>query len=387
MKKFIFSKGPYLRNVDHTNAKTSTIMRNLLIAMIPIILFGFIFNGVIPFVKHQISVYYMLKPLINVLVGGLSSFIFEAAYSYFILKKKHFSELCYFVRESFAIIPGLILVLTLPVYTDLYIIVIGCFIANIVYKMLFGGLGHNIFNPALIAYAFCYVAFAQQLSLSLIEHSSIMDSTLNITTTATPISLLSNLDSLTYDKVQGIGGLLKLFFGFKVGSLGEVSCLLCIVAFIYLLITRVIDWIVPATFVGSVFVIAWIIGIIMKKEGPLFGIWFPTYNILTGGLLFGAVFIATEPVTTPCTPNGKVIFGLLLGLLTSMVRFIMGIEGVATAILFISLFTPIIDNFSATIRSSNFKSKYTAGYLLLFLIYALGIFYIIYKIQNKGMVL
>ena len=131
---------------------------------------------------------------------------------------------------------------------------------------------------------------------------------------------------------------------------------------------------------GGVFVLTYLVAIVNKIEGPALGIWFPTFNVVTGGLLFGAVFMATEPVTTPKTPNGKIIFALGCAVFTVLFRLIgMFNEGVCTALLFMSLFTPIIDKFAAKNRGSIITSKMVLRYLVLFILFGLISFYTIYK--------
>ena len=160
MKKFLLGKAPFVRSTDTNGPSTNRIMIDVLIALTPIVIFAWIKNGLLPW-QNDLSVTFwqMIYPLVLVLVGALSSFVFEAAYFGLVLKTKGFKNILTKTWYSFAIIPGIILALLLPLQTGIGVLVFGCFLANIVFKMLFGGFGHNIFNPALIAYAILFVSF------------------------------------------------------------------------------------------------------------------------------------------------------------------------------------------------------------------------------------
>lgn len=387
MKKFLLEKGPYVRSVDEGKASSTRMMYDVVIALVPIVLFGWVLYGLLPFINHATGVYGLLKPLINVLVGCLCSLVFEGLYFCLFLKVKGFKNILVELNYSYAVIPGLILSLLFPVNIPLYVIIFGTFCANIIFKMLFGGLGHNIFNPALIGYAICFAAFGGVITDCLKELSVTLNSfNGTIVTSGTPLEAMakaaesSGCFNIPRSIVDTYGGLLNLFIGFKNGNPAEVSGLLCVIAFVYLLLRRAINWRVPVIYVGTVFVVIYIIGICNHVEGPLLGIWFPTYNILTGGLLFGAVFMATEPVTTPKSPNGKIIFAVGCGVLTVLFRLVGSLpEGVGTSILFMCLFTPIIDKFASMNRGPVITSKIFFKYVLLGLLFALIVFYTIFK--------
>ena len=269
------------------------------------------------------------------------------------------------VWDSYAIIPGIMLALSLPLNTNVLYLVFGCFLANIVFKMLFGGFGYNIFNPALIGYVFIIAAFAGSLISNEFNAYYSVGDIFNQTASSTPLTNVMGSATINeetvkflqfdYDLMVGTyGNLWDFFFGTIPGSIGETSAFLIIVAYVYLVVTKTINWYVPLLYVGTVFGLTWIIGGVNGQGG----IWYPIYNILSGGLLFGAVFMATEPVTAPKTPNGKVIFALLLGVLTVVFRLIGSMnEGVATSILFMCLFSNIIDKFCAKIRAQGNSKK------------------------------
>lgn len=394
MKKFILGKGPFVRSVDEKRISTRRMMNDVIIALIPIAIFGWIINGIFPFIKGiDNNFYHAIQPLINVLCGCFFSLFFEGMYFFCFEKTRGFKNIWTKLNLSFAVIPGLILALILPARIDIYVIIFGCFIANIVFKLLFGGFGHNIFNPALIGYAFCVITFGTQISAALNTQVVILNDTFAITATATPLGNFANVVAginsfnVTYEQiVASFGSLLNLFIGAQSGALGETSALLCIAGFVYLVARKVINWRIPVVYIGTTFILTWIIGMVNGVQGPLLGIWFPTFNILTGGLMFGAVFMATEPVTTPKTPNGKVIFAVLLGVLTVLFRFVGSLpEGVGTAILFTCLFTPVIDRFAARLRGPIITFKIVFRYIIFAVLCLCISGYIIYKTSPKGM--
>ncbi len=388
MKKFSLEKAPYLRSRNEEANSTTRMMYDVVIALIPIAIFGWFVNGLFPYIKGSItSIYLLFKPLINVISGCLFSCIFEGIYFWLFFKVRNLKEIFNKIIYSYAIIPGLFLSLVLPAYVPVYVIIFGCLMANIVFKMLFGGFGHNIFNPALIGYIFCFAAFSDVINSSLADQVKIFSDTLSITAGATPLTHLNSLShsigsyNLSYEQVvQTYGSLYDLLLGFKPGALGETSGILCILGGLYLLLRKVIDWRIPIFYIVTVFILTWIIGLV----NGLKGIWFPTYNILTGGLLFGAIFMATEPVTTPKTPNGKIIYSIALGILTVLFRLVSGPEGVSTAILFMCLFTPIIDKFAAINRKPVISFKIIINYCLVGLLFLMIAAYVVYKTSNLG---
>lgn len=381
-KKFLLGKAPFIRRVDEGGVSTTRMMTDFLIALVPIIIFGWVKNGLLPFIElNKVSiqggsVISLLYPLIFVLIGGFTSFLLETIYFYAFLNVRNFKELMSKVLNSYAIIPGVLLALILPVKTPIVALIFGCFLANIVFKMLFGGFGKNVFNPALIAYAIVSVTFS--ITSSYLNPSE----TLNIVTGVTPLTNMATGTISYANIVAPYGSLWNFFLGTIPGALGETSALLCIVAYIWLVVRKVINWRVPVIYIGTVYVITLIISLVNG-----YGMWYPAFNIFSGGLFFGAVFMATEPVTTPRNPHGKVLFAVGCGVLTVLFRLIgMYPEGVCTAILTMCLFTPVIDRLAATVRSSRFSYKTIIKYgavAVLFLIIAV---YTIVKAKDMAIV-
>lgn len=353
--KFGYDNGPHIKSHDDT----TKIMKRLLIALLPIIVFAIYKNGFLPYMNGNTDLFGALKPMIIIMTAVLTSLLTEAIFIYFILKKKHnvINEL----GQSFAIFPGLFLALVLPINTPLWIIIFGAFVATFIGKLLFGGFGFNIFNPALVGVIFVFASYGTLIAtnggyLNPIEMDAIAS--------ATPLSNLVNLHHIgSYSAIVGqYGNIWNYLFGFIPGALGETPKILIIISFLYLTLTKTIKWIIPVTYVMVVFIMAYIIGSIVG-----IGTWYAVVQILSGGLLFGAVFMATDPVTSPTSRIGQIIFGLGLGLLTVIFRFMTSYpEGVLTAILTMNMLVIIIDKIGA-------RAKFNKKYLYIPLLVIFGL--------------
>lgn len=344
MKDFHMYSGPFIKS----NNSAKKIMRNLFIALLPIILFSFYKNGIIPYLNHKTTFIEMFYPLLFILIPTLSSFIIELLYALIFLKKKN-SELKEYLSESFSLFPGLFLGLILPINTPISIVIFGSFMATVFGKLLYGGFGNNIFNPALIGRLFVIATYAVVISTNGGYLNSYEVDTIS---SSTPLSNASVVEGIgNYETlVEPYGNLGNFFLGTIPGAMGETSALLCLAALIFLSFTGVIKWKIPVTYILTVFGITYIIGSINNL-----GIWYPLFQILSGGLMFGSVFMATDPVTSPVTPIGQVLYGLFLGILTVIFRYLTPFpEGVLTSILTMNMFVFIIDRIGAKAR---FKFK------------------------------
>ena len=356
MARFSNGKAPYLRVADTKN-DTSRIMLDFVIALLPCILFAIIKNGIIPFAKGYVSFFYALYPLLFILVGGLSSMLFEAAaLSIMYEDARTFKGLLKRMSTSYSLIPGLILALILPLHTPMWILVLGVFFATIVGKMIFGGFGQNIFNPALVGYIFVVMAFGAVINDKYFNAAESYD----LVAAATPLANLSS-SPLDYNSVVApYGNLFNFFLGTIPGAMGETSVLCCLLGYAYLVWRKVINFRVPVIYVGTVFAITLIIGLVNGT-----GLWYPLFNIMSGGLMFGAVFMATEPVTTPKNVLGKTMFAVTLGALTVLFRLVGSMpEGVCTAILTMNVFGLLIDRYSAKIRAVGINKKNVSGLII-----------------------
>ena len=323
MKKFKTREGNFMKSKN----STSNMMYTVLIVLVPFIIFGTFKNGIYPAVKGYGNLYTVFKPLLYIVIPALVCLLVE--YLYYLLKKdkKSFSEL---FGESYALLPGVFLGLITSINTPLWLLILGSVIASLS-KMIFGGLGKNKLNPALVGALFVTVIFSSFLGGYLNLNEA------DVISSATPLSNMTASSYLvTYDNlVAPFGTLWTFFFGNMPGAIGETCSFLCIVALIYLIYAKVIKWRVPISYLLSVALISLIICI--TKD---IGLWFVLFNLLSGGLLFGAVFMATDPVTSPMSHTGQVIGGILLGILTMAIRYLTKLpEGVLVSILIYNIIT------------------------------------------------
>lgn len=245
----------------------------------------------------------------------------SAVFIEFIIKKARKKK---FIMDGSALITGVLLALTLPPRIPIWMVVIGSAFSIAIAKEAFGGIGYNIFNPALAGRAFLAICFPAEMTRWYMPQNFGVDAV----TSATPLS-----DSFVYEGSRIV--LYKnMFFGNTGGSIGETSALLIIAAFIFLIILRIIDWKVPFIFIATVAIFSLIWG-----DDVLF-------QVLAGGLMFGAVFMATDYVTTPVTNLGRAIFAVGCGLITFVIRKFGAMpEGVCFSILIMNGFMPLIDRY------------------------------------------
>lgn len=293
--RLIVNSSPHLKSMRTTRA----IMFDVVIALIPAVIFSVYFFS------------YMAA--IIVAVSTATAVIFEFLYN-LISKKKHT------IGNLSAVVTGILLALNLPpVKSSIWIAAVGTFVAIIIVKMLFGGIGKNIFNPAIAARVFLTVSFASQMTDWVAPGADSIS-------TATPLALMQNGTSTGY---------LDLFLGNIGGSLGETSALALLIGLLWLLSRKVITWHIPVSFIGTVALFAFVFG-----QDPLF-------HVLSGGLLLGAIFMATDYVTSPITWLGKLIFGFGCGLITIAIRLFGNLpEGVSFSILFMNALVPLIDRYT-----------------------------------------
>jgi electron transport complex protein RnfD len=233
-----------------------------------------------------------------------------------------------FVMDGSAVITGILLALTLPPTIPLWIAALGSIFAIAIAKEAFGGLGHNIFNPALAGRAFMQISFPAQMSVWIAPSGFSLDAV----TSASPLS----------DAFKQVGDNFNLYKDLLVGnvsgSLGETSALLLLAGGILLIIFRIIDWRTPVAFIGATVLLSLVLG-----QDPI-------YQILSGGLMIGAFFMATDYVTSPLTRTGKIIFGAGAGIITIIIRLYGGFpEGVCYAILLMNAAVPLIERYTQPI--------------------------------------
>ena len=232
------------------------------------------------------------------------------------------------ILDGSAILTGLLLAYNIPPEIPFWIPIVGGVVSIVLGKQIFGGLGHNIFNPALVGRVFLQISWPVYM-----------------TTWKNPKWALDAVSSATPLAKEGARGFsyLDLFLGNHGGSIGEVCILALIIGALFLIFTKIISFHIPASFIGTVMVLAWIFG----GEGFFRGDFI--FHLLTGGLVLGAFFMATDYVTCPLTRKGKIIFGIGCGALTVLIRLRGSYpEGVSYAILFMNAVVPLIDRYTKT---------------------------------------
>ncbi len=234
------------------------------------------------------------------------------------------------VGDLSAALTGVLIAFNVPSNFPYWMAIIGCFIAIIIVKQLYGGVGRNIANPAITARIVLFISFATEMTTWPVPRMSDIDAA----TSATPLGVLSE------GSAADLPTNMEMFLGFIGGSMGEVSAIALLIGGLFLIWKKIISPIIPATFIGTVFVIALVY--YAANGGDAFNM--AIFHVLAGGVMLGAFFMATDYVTSPIMPLGKVIMGVGCGVITMVVR-IWGAypEGVSFSILLMNLCTPLID--------------------------------------------
>ena len=296
MDKLHVSVSPHI----HGKKSTQSIMLDVIIALIPATIAGIVIFGI--------------SALFVVATCVITAVVCELIFNIIVKKEQTVSDLS-------AVVTGLILALNLPANIPLWQAAVGSAFAIIVVKCLFGGLGKNVVNPAITARVFMLLAFG---SMATAAFPVKMDAA----SSATPLAILAE---------DGTVNLMDLFLGNRGGSIGETCAIALLIGGIYLFVRKVISWHIPVAFIGTAFLFT-----LLVEGGNLETALAWT---LSGGLLIGAIFMATDYVTSPSTAKGKIIFGIGAGVITVLVRF-WGTypEGVSFAILFMNIVNPYIDS-------------------------------------------
>ena len=357
-------KGPFIKSGDTVGKMTS----RLIIALIPIILFAFYKNGILLYLKGYVNFYGMFYPLIFIILGTMSSLVGEELY-YIIFKKQRGEDFLSSVKNSYGFVPGLLLSLVVPQNTPLAILFIGGMVASIIGKMVYGGLGQNIFNPALIGAIFIMVCYGTYIG----GRGGYLNSyEIDAISSATPLTNYKIINTIDYDKVvTPYGSLLDFSLGFIPGTLGEVSKVLILLSLIYLVATKTIKWRITLSYLLTFF-----LAVSIYTYSSSIGLWNILFQMLSGGLLFGSVFMATDPVTSPISYKGQILYGILLGIITFLIRTLTNYpEGVMLSILIMNVFVFFVDKIGSRVV---FNKKYIIYYVLVTLMligvpYYLGI--------------
>ena len=273
-------------------------MLDVLIALLPATVFG----------VFQFGLYALAVIIVSVLFAVLTEYVFETCTNRRVT-----------IQDGSAAVTGLLLALNMPPTVPLWIPMLGSIFGILVVKQLFGGLGQNFMNPALAARCFLLISFSGRMTTFAVDG----------VTGATPLALLKTGNSVD---------VAAMFLGFTGGTIGEVSTLAILIGAAYLLIKKVIDWKIPVVYISSFLICVILFG------GHGLDLNFIAAHLCGGGLMLGAWFMATDYVTSPITSNGKVVFGILMGVLTCIFRIFGGsAEGVSYAIILGNICVPLIE--------------------------------------------
>ena len=324
--KLIATSNPHIRS----NETTQTIMRDVIVAMLPALVFACVRFGA--------------RALALTAVSVVACVFWEWLYRK--LMKKHQT-----VGDLSAVVTGMLLAFVSPVTMPYWMAVVGAFFAIIIVKQLFGGIGKNFVNPALAGRAFLVGSYAGVMTTWVDPaacKAPLMGSTADIVTAATPMAYL---------KVGDMEGLVSqysvsdMFIGMCGGSMGEVSALALLVGGAYLIYRKVIGWQIPVAYIGTVAVLSFL----FPKTGS--GLEFMLYSVFGGGLFLGAIFMATDYVTSPVTKKGQLVFGIGCGLFTVLIRYFGSYnEGVCYSIMVMNLLVPLIEKYTKPTRFGVVKS-------------------------------
>lgn len=300
MSQLHVSAAPHI----HSGNTTSKVMRDVIIAMLPAAIASVVLFG--------------MKSLVLIAACVIGCVASEWIFNKAVGKKCTCGDLS-------AAVTGLLLALNLSTNVPVWQCIVGSIFAMVIVKGMFGGIGRNIVNPAIAARVFMLVAFAEVAGGAACVLT-------DATTSATPLETLA-------PGAEGLPTMMELFLGMHGGTIGETCAAALLIGFAYLLIRKVIKWHVPVVFVGTVFVLA----LVFSGFDAVYAV----QHVLTGGLLLGAIFMATDYVTAPVNLRGRIVFAVGCGVITFVIReFCAYPEGVSFSILFMNLLTPLIEEWT-----------------------------------------
>ena len=298
-RKLLVSAGPHIRS----NASTTSIMGDVLIALLPAVVASVLVFGT--------------RALLLEVVCVASSVLFEYLFRRLLKRSNTITDLS-------AAVTGLLLAFNLPAGFPIWMAILGCFVAIVIVKQLFGGIGCNFANPAITGRIFLLIAFAGQMTTWPTANSYI--SGIDAVSGATPLALIKE------GSIEALPAVKNLLFGIRGGCLGETCAIALLIGFVYLVLRRVITPTIPVVYVATIALMSLILG------------YDPIYMILTGGVLLGGIFMLTDYATSPGTELGKVVFAVGAGIITMLIRNSSGgyPEGVSFAILLMNILCPYI---------------------------------------------
>ena len=309
--KLIASSSPHIRS----NEDTRSIMLDVIIALLPAMGWSIYCFGI--------------KALVLTLVSVVSCVFFEWAY------RKLMKKSC-MVGDLSAVVTGILLSFVCPVDLPWWVIIIGAFFSIVVVKQLYGGIGCNFLNPALAGRAFLLASYATWMTSWAIPQIRP-----DVTSAATPMAIMKEGTEEAFTTLMSNYSIGDMFLGKVGGSLGEVSALCLLVGGVYLLIRKVISWQIPVAYIGTVAILT-----LIAAPAGIDNVQYMLYNVFGGGLMLGAIFMATDYATSPVTKLGQAIFGIGCGLLTVFIRrFGSYPEGVCYSIMIMNCTTWLLDKY------------------------------------------
>lgn len=326
--KLVISLSPHVHGGDSVKKN----MYGVLIALIPAFLTSLYFFG--------------LGALIVTATSVAACLFFEWAIGKYLMKKET-TTIC----DGSAVITGVLLAFNLPSNLPIWIIILGALFAIGVGKMSFGGLGGNPFNPALAGRVFLLLSFPVQMTSWPVVGQ--LTAYTDATTAATPLSLMQQAISGNIDALKELPSSLDLLIGNNGGCLGEVSALALLLGLAYMLWKKIITWHIPISILATVFIFSGIMHLVSPELYVS-----PVIQLLSGGLMLGAIFMATDYVTSPMSKKGMLIYGVCIGLLTVVIRLFGAYpEGMSFAILIMNAFTPLINTYCKPKRFGEVAKK------------------------------
>ncbi|MCL1935133.1 MAG: RnfABCDGE type electron transport complex subunit D [Defluviitaleaceae bacterium] len=347
--KFLSKHSPFMRNANTTQEILNIVLFSLIFVLIwSFVNIYFVFGTIV--LLHGISM---------VVVSCIFAILSHVFFHFFTMKKENYKDskakFTYIykkTKEGVPIITALILTMCLPLGTPLYVVIVATIFAEIFVKLMFGGFGFNIFNPALSGFIFAVISFSSIVSPYIPD----------AITSSTPLGIMNGTNwgigardypNLIHNVVALFGGYSNMIFGTMPGAIAENARFAIILAFIYMGYKKVIDIFIPIFYIGTIFIVTWILGIHLG-----FGIEYPTTHILTGAIFFAAVFMATDPVTNPINRQGRIIFSIFFATLTMILRlFSNHNEAVGYSLLLMNTCVPLIDRHTANVTMKDLNKK------------------------------
>lgn len=322
MKNLLFvSPSPHV----HTNDSVSKIMYMVLLALLPAFL---------------VSIYsFGVGAIITMIIAIVSCVFFEYLFQKYLLNTKNT------IQDGSAIVTGVLLAFNVPSNLPWWQLVIGCLVAIGIGKSTFGGLGNNLFNPALVGRVFLLISYPASMTNGWPKPFGGFMTYTDAITGETPLALLGAglKKGMPIDEILGtMPTYFDMFFGSVSGSMGEVSALALLLGGVFLIVKKVITWHIPVAVLGSMFIFN---AILWFSNSTVFAD--PVFHLITGGAMIGAIFMATDMVTSPMSKKGMLIYGVGIGLLTVIIRVFGSYpEGISFAILIFNAFTPLINRYT-----------------------------------------